>query len=426
MIPNDLATRLRALLDLPLPQVGSVTPTRAVSPELSPGQRFTAQISQPLPDGTFKALVAGRTLTLSLPQSVKNGDVLELVVTHTTPQAVFARVLENTAQETPKPTLSVSARLISQLLTGRESAAAPAALNEGSPLLPGPPQNGAQLAPLLQRAVAQSGMFYEAHQAQWVEGKLPISQLLAEPQAKLLNSGAPPSQATSLVMPQAEERLASRNLATIALTDAVDQLAPSQDPRSDTATATTAVPAAPSQLLRGDTTTASTTEQATPSQLQRGDAATAKTPEQPTTVANANTAQSNEKGLVSQLVPRELAPLVLNQLDSLATQQLTWQGQIWPGQTMQWTIDQPPDDAHGRGAPGEETEWRSTLRVTLPSLGGVEACLFLTPAGVAIRFAAQDASSVARLNDALPALGDALDAVGVPLTGAAVAHEAPH
>jgi len=373
MIPTDLATRLKALLDLPLPQVGSVAPTRSVSPELSPGQRFTAQISQPLPDGTFKALVAGRSLTLSLPQSVKNGDVLELVVTHSTPQAVFARLLEPASQDQPKASLSPAARLISQLLTGKESAESPTALNEGNPILPRPPQNGAQLAPLLQRAVAQSGMFYEAHQAQWIEGKLSIAQLLAEPQGRL-------GQAA-------------------------------QSAATEQANGNPAMPARQANDLAAPALRATAAQQA----AEHAEVAD---------VATRASAQNGDKGLVSQMVPRELAPIVLNQLDALTTQQLTWQGQIWPGQTMEWRIDQPPDDAHGRGADEEQAEWRSSLRVTLPSLGGVEARLFLTSAGVAIHFAADSEASVGRLNAALDELGSALDAVGVPLTGAAVAYEA--
>jgi len=373
MIPTDLATRLKALLDLPLPQVGSVAPTRSVSPELLPGQRFTAQISQPLPDGTFKALVAGRSLTLSLPQSVKNGDVLELVVTHSTPQAVFARLLEPASQDQPKASLSPAARLISQLLTGKESAESPTALNEGNPILPRPPQNGAQLAPLLQRAVAQSGMFYEAHQAQWIEGKLSIAQLLAEPQGRLGQAAQSAATEQANGNPAMPARQAN-DLATPALRAAAAQQAAEHAEVAD--------------------------------------------------VATRASAQNGDKGLVSQMVPRELAPIVLNQLDALTTQQLTWQGQIWPGQTMEWRIDQPPDDAHGRGADEEQAEWRSSLRVTLPSLGGVEARLFLTSAGVAIHFAADSEASVGRLNAALDELGSALDAVGVPLTGAAVAYEA--
>ncbi|MCX9156144.1 flagellar hook-length control protein FliK [Niveibacterium sp. 24ML] len=384
MIPTDLSIRIKNLLDLPLPEVGKTAPVREILPDLSPGQRFTAQVTQALPDGTFRAIVAGRTLTLSLPKSVKNGDVLELVVTRATPEAVFARSAEAAAQQQPAATLSTTGRLISHLLTGREGNAQPAPLNAGAPLLPEPPKSGAALAPLLQRAVSGSGMFYEAHQAQWVEGKFPFAQLLAEPQAKLLQSLAPKPQAQPNAITPAPSEEAE---------------ATPQAERPSTATAKPELSAAG----------------------QAGKAALAEIADQ--AAAKSSAGQTSERAMLAQLVPREIAPLVLNQLESLVNQQLSWQGQVWPGQTMEWHIEQPPDDAHGRGAQGDEMQWRTSLKVTLPSLGGVEARLYLTSSGVAIRFAAEDESTVARLNAALPALGTSLDAVGIPLTGAAVAHE---
>ena len=46
----------------------------------------------------------------------------------------------------------------------------PASLGTNQPLLTAPPSTGAQLVPLLRQAVAQSGLFYESHQAEWVLG----------------------------------------------------------------------------------------------------------------------------------------------------------------------------------------------------------------------------------------------------------------
>ena len=39
--------------------------------------------------------------------------------------------------------------------------------------------------PLLKQAITTSGMFYESHQAEWVEGRYSKEQLLQEPQGKL-------------------------------------------------------------------------------------------------------------------------------------------------------------------------------------------------------------------------------------------------
>ncbi|MCK7498328.1 MAG: hypothetical protein MZW92_52605 [Comamonadaceae bacterium] len=59
--------------------------------------------------------------------------------------------------------------MIGTLLTGTGATPARAApLARNAPILPAPPQTGQALAPLLQRAVSESGIFYESHQAQWV------------------------------------------------------------------------------------------------------------------------------------------------------------------------------------------------------------------------------------------------------------------
>ena len=43
---------------------------------------------------------------------------------------------------------------------------------------------------------------------------------------------------------------------------------------------------------------------------------------------------------LSQTIAPQLQGLVQQQLEALATQSFSWQGQIWPGQDMQWEIDE--------------------------------------------------------------------------------------
>jgi len=167
MIPADLTARLRALIDLPLPEVRPVTPARpAPDNHLPPGTRFTAEVIEQLPDGNFRALVADRPVTLSLPQQASPGQVLELVVSRTSAQTVFAQAAqtapaEPTAEPSVKPQLSQTAQLVSQFASGELGDAEPAVLMGGAPLLaepPGPNAAATQIAPALARAVASSGV----------------------------------------------------------------------------------------------------------------------------------------------------------------------------------------------------------------------------------------------------------------------------
>lgn len=114
-------------------------------------------------------------------------------------------------------------------------------------------------------------------------------------------------------------------------------------------------------------------------------------------------------------IPERLLPVVHQQLDAVATQNFIWQGQVWPGQTMEWEIEDPAADGHNGDEPDEN--WNSTLRLTLPRLGGVEARLHLTPAGLALRLIADSDTTRQALAAAETRLADALAAADVPLTG---------
>jgi hypothetical protein len=117
-------------------------------------------------------------------------------------------------------------------------------------------------------------------------------------------------------------------------------------------------------------------------------------------------------------------PLVHQQLETLATHQALWQGQVWPGQTMQWEIVDPEGQSHsssGQDDGGSEAPpWQSTLRLRMPRLGGIEAQIIITAAGVAVRVSTDTVQAADQLRAGGTALGDALEAAGVPLTGFAV------
>ena len=75
VIPTDAGVRMRTQSDPG--QLQALAPIRGVPaglPEFQPGQTFSARIQELLPDNTYKALVAGRQLTLQLPEGASPGD----------------------------------------------------------------------------------------------------------------------------------------------------------------------------------------------------------------------------------------------------------------------------------------------------------------------------------------------------------------
>ena len=202
MIPADVASQLRTLLPEKTTLQGELN--KAPQPaarlldvlnNLVPGQRLLAEIQTILPNGAYRAMVGQRELTLALPFSAKSGDTLELEVVEQDGNISLAFVgKKNTGENAPTPQHSVSTQLskagnlIGELLIEVDQQggkAKPALLNGNQPLLEAPPSNAKDIVPVLKQALHASGMFYEAHQAQWVKGQLPMSSLLNEPQGKL-------------------------------------------------------------------------------------------------------------------------------------------------------------------------------------------------------------------------------------------------
>ncbi len=325
MIPPDAASRLRLTLpDQPLPTqpVPAAQKLADALGELVPGQRLLAQIQSLLPNGTYRAVVGQREITLALPFSAKSGDVLELEVTETKGRVTLAFVANrgtgedgDAEQHSVATRLSQTGKMIGDLLTGigkEGSRAQPAALNGNQPLVAKMPQSAAELVPLLKEALVKSGMFYEAHQARWVEGKLPTAVLLQEPQGKL---SSPPREAQT------------------------------QRPEIPN------TPSAPAPAGKGAEEAAARTPLPT-------------APAEPATTTHASTPASP--------INPQLVPLVQQQLDALSTQTYLWQGQAWPGQNMYWEIS---EDGRDRQSGEDETaeRWQTRMALNLPRLGEVEA-----------------------------------------------------
>lgn len=347
MLPTDLATRLRLLVESSVQPLAATRELPADLPQFTPGQRFTAKIEAALPDGTFRALVGGRTLTLSLPQAANPGESLNLVVVARTPRHLLAELSESPASA-GGASLSRAGQLIGSLLDPSRGAPQAALLRRGAPILSGPPLTGADLLPQLRQALAESGMFYESHQSQWASGRLPAESLLREPQGRHSPAAAPMGTTSAT----ADEAAATKSFG----------------------------PTAPlSQAFAG-----------------HGEAESGALP-----------------------IPADILPVVQQQLDAAGNHHLSWQGQLWPGQHFEWQIVVPLEDEQGTAAAQEDEarSWQTRLRLTLPSLGKIDASIVLTQSGVAVSIDAEEGESTAKLREAEASLWGALGAAGVPLLG---------
>jgi hypothetical protein len=80
---------------------------------------------------------------------------------------------------------------------------------------------------------------------------------------------------------------------------------------------------------------------------------------------------------MGQAVAPDLTPMVRQQLEALASNTYVWQGQIWPGQTMNWEIIEE-DGAEKRREENTAANWTTRLNLKLPNLGMLEATVKLS------------------------------------------------
>ena len=177
---------------------------------LEAGRHLRASVQSRLPNGEFlvtvgaKDMADAQLLHMRLPADIRPGDALNLVFVSRNPRPTFMLMAEPSSAAVSVP-LSETGRFISDLLSrSTPSAGSLTTLSGTAPLLAAPPADGVQLAAILARALGQSGLFYESHQAQWIAGERPLEELLLEPQAPLFGLRArmpdPAAQSNASVM----------------------------------------------------------------------------------------------------------------------------------------------------------------------------------------------------------------------------------
>jgi len=135
------------------------------------------------------------------------------------------------------------------------------------------------------------------------------------------------------------------------------------------------------------------------------------------TAAENPSALAAKGGLLEEKVHPHTLPLVQQQLEALDMRQLVWQGQVWPGQTLRWEIE----EREAREGEGEELPtWHTRLKLQMPRLGDVTALLAFSPLGIKIDLEAPDQDRGDLMREEQPALVQAFDRAGLKLAGVAI------
>jgi hypothetical protein len=300
----------------------------------------------------------------------------------------------------------------------------------------------------LRSALETSGLFYEAHLREWTEGSRTLAQLRQEPQAAASPAQVPDAEEAPTPVrpaPAADAGATLRALPAPAAPTAAPTGAPaltesgvparlagpplpaSPDAATDSQTPwqREALPPStgPAAALHGQQAALaylamSASETATPAPHPLAHAAATLPPQ------DDNTAPAMARPLAAvpdntPAIHPDTAALVRQQLEALASQQLHWSGEAWPGTRMDWRI------AREREAPehaqaGAEGAWTTRLVLEFPNLGTVEAQLRLTGSGVQARLLTPQAGVAEQLAANGRAFGERLSAAGLMLTALAI------
>jgi len=346
MINNDVANQLQLLIKAVAPPLIEVADTPLEAPKWVPGQRLQAVVLASLPNERFQVMVSDHELDMNLPRNTQPGDKIDLTFVSAQPRATFVLT-----RDIPQPQgaqtdtkLSQTARFLGALLRGDVPAAGKdqaGVVARAMPILSGPPADVPDLASRLGKALSQSGLFYESHQAQWVAGQRPLAELLQEPQGKL-------------------------------------------SPRLEIASAPVLQEAATA--------------------LEKNQLASALTP---------------DRLPVRDQVHPQTTGLVQQQLEVLDGRHVVWQGQVWPGQTMEWKVEER-EARQEENAPADATEWQTSLRLHMPRLGNINAVLNLTPKGVQLKLTANASPTVITMKDRQADLQMSMEASGLKILSFAV------
>lgn len=342
---------------------------------LTVGEKVQALVTNQINNGRFAVLIKDQLLDLNLPRNTQPGEQFELTVLSKEPQLTFrlnlaanqATNLPNTVPKDANVALSKGAELIGALLT-TDGSSDVTALKQSLPLFTGKPDT-AQLAGQLAARLVHSGLFYESHQAEWVNGQRPFQSLLAEPQAAIGDKVAQMLQQAGTGKPEATSLANNLSLASNANESEEVRVLQTQRELS-------------SKLAFETSTTQSSTNQPV-----------------------------DEAGLKQ---------IVRQQIDLIENKPIVWQGQAWPGQALNWELELENErNPDAEDAPNSQ-QWQTRLQLDLPKLGALDVVTQLQQGQFKLRFSAENQATLQLLREQQPELMRRFEAAGLQLISSQV------
>jgi hypothetical protein len=428
-------------IELPQAGKGQTTP-------FQPGQDYTGKVMENLPNGRSLVQVGKELLDMQLPQQPKAGDSVRLTFLTATNRPTFLLQPAPTSNAQPVR-LSEAVQQVNALVRFAQATAPAAATPAGgaaqvasaqaaipmqasAPGTASPSSSGAPTSPPSATATISQGASQAALAANPVKAASTTAQptVQATVQAAVAQAGMQaaakpilPNPAVMLVAQAAAPATAPGLAANPALPalamagQAVDAMRAAMAPNTALTTQGVVSQTSPgvqvlSQMLRKTLAESGMFYENHLGRWVRGQVPLEAIQREPQAILREAQGQllklQNLEGM-----PEEAARLAGRQLMMLEGGPFVWQGMAWPGQWMQWLVEERPGNGHN---PEDELpRWRTQLRLTLPRLGEVRAELGVGALGLQINLMAPNAETLEEMKAALPDLGQRLQAAELNL-----------
>ncbi|MFZ2388724.1 MAG: flagellar hook-length control protein FliK [Polaromonas sp.] len=333
--------------------------------------------------------------------------------------------------------LSLAARAVSAILDIQ--AGATAKIIGAEPLLPHsqPPQPPLPhlLSATLARTVANSGLFYESHLAQYAAGTRTLAELAQEPQARLDTTIKAAVEAFTADAAGQDSGVSTPNngrsveVGRLPVAVAVAPVPVETGEGMGVNSVNTGFPHALNPLPAGPAVSAEPTHLAASGNESRlreygsgsiQDAAEQDGAGKDHGASTPDASRSNAPGLAG--IHPEAVALVRQQLELLAVPVFRWAGEAWPGTPMDWEIHEERDEREAAAEmQAHPRTWSTRLALTLPTLRDVEVRISLAGNKLQVHLAARENATLALFNEGRHELPKRLGDMGLQLAGLQIA-----
>ncbi|MBT1074800.1 flagellar hook-length control protein FliK [Geobacter grbiciae] len=183
IITQDIARIAQALLKDTTGSLVEATWQSLTPLNLTPGQMVHGEVMANFANSRYLVRIANELLHMELPLNLQPGQAVELTYVTDEPRLLFA--LSKSGNSATPVQISDTGRWLNTLAQGTGGTQVASPLPRPSLVISGPPRDPALLAEGLKNVLSRSGVFYESHLAQWVQGEYPLTDLLREPQGQL-------------------------------------------------------------------------------------------------------------------------------------------------------------------------------------------------------------------------------------------------